>query len=99
MIEATESAALVAAQRAKVWIDRVPETARTDDWKEAKILLDLALDARGKDLVVDILHSCATVPCRTPFLSRCDSPHNIRPPKEWCGPCRSRKILGYPPTQ
>ena len=99
MTEAIESSALVAVQRAKAWLDRVPEAARNEDWKETKILLDLALDGRGKDLIVDILHTCATAACRQPYLLRCDRPQNLRPPKDWCGSCRARKVLGYPPDR
>jgi len=97
--EATEASAMAAVQRARPWLDQVPESARNEDWKETKILADLALDGRGKDLVIDILHTCATVPCRVPYVMRCDQPGTLRSPKEWCGPCRARKTLGYPPVR
>lgn len=95
----TQAHALVAAQRARPWLDQVPESARNADWKETKILVDLALDGRGKDLVIDILHTCAMMACREPYLLRCDRPETLRQPKDWCGPCRARKALGYPPVR
>lgn len=93
------AAAMVALDRLKPWLERIPESARNQEWKDAKILLDLALDGRGADLVTDILHTCAAMPCREPYLLRCDRPETLRMPKDWCGPCRCRKILGYPPAK